>query len=66
MPQESGNILKKSKRDLQISDKIKRLYGLVEKHSIEPLCLIFKRDTSNSEKIFFYQQCSCLVGGVNY
>ncbi len=52
MLQESGNILKRSNRDLQISDKIERLYELEKKYYIESLCLTVRRDSSKFEKIF--------------
>ena len=79
MPQESGNILKKSNRNLQIFDKIERLYWLEKKYYIESLCPIVRRDISKfeifciisifnklSRKIYFFHQRFCLIGGVHY
>jgi len=79
MPQDSGNILKESKRDLQISDKIERLYGLEKKYYIGSLCLTVRRDISKFEKKFiisifnklsrkncYFHQHFCLIGGEHY
>ena len=79
MPKESGNILKKSNMDLQISDKIDRLYGLEKKYYNESLYPNVKRDISKFEKNFIisifsklsrkicdFHQHFCLIGGGYY